>query len=225
MSRPHEDRERHTLVDHRPGGSRVLFELESWLAIGIARVEAERNDACVSAYETLVEAARTSNIHAGPAAIFSSANGRRVMAMVGVPGHDGFRHLTAAWDDHHRNAEHRVIAESVSFALYTVAASIEAADIDPASHDVLVYERVQRPAARACELFARSGVTPDFRGATICHDDGDTATVMLSRFAHAAAYGVFRAGRDAVDALGPAGEPGETSFIVHPRKSMASPHS
>jgi hypothetical protein len=221
MSRPHEDRERHTLVDHRPGGSAVLFTVGSWLAIGIARVQAERTDACVSAYETLTEEARTSNVHAGPAAIFASANGRRVVTLVGVRGHDGFRHLTAAWDDHHRFAEHRVVAESVSFALYEVAASIGAADIDSATHDVYVYERVERPATRVCELFASLGAATDFRGATVCHDDGDIVTVILSRFAHFAAYDGFRAGRAAMNALGSPGDPGETGFAVHSRKTIA----
>ncbi len=221
MSRPHEDRERHTLVDHRPGGSPILFRADSWLAIGTARVKAERSDACVAAYETLAEEAQTSNVHAGPAAIFASANGRRVVTMVGVRGHDGFRHLTAAWDDRHRRAEHRVIAESVSFALYEVAASIAAADIDPTSHDFYTYEHVARPVARVCDLFAGLGPATDFRGATIVHDDGDTATVVLSRFAHVAAYNVFRSSRDALNALGSPGEPNETAFAVHPRKTIA----
>ncbi len=221
MSRPHEDRERHTLVDHRPGGVPVTFRLGSWLAIGTARVKAERNDACVAAYETLAEEARTSNVHAGPAAVFASVNGRRVVTMVGVRGHDGFHHLTAAWDDHHRNAEHRVIAESVSFALYNVAATIDAADIDSASHDVYTYECVGRPVSRVCDLFSSLGAAPDFRGATVCHDDGDTATVILSRFAHVAAYNVFRTSREAVNVLGSLGEPGEAVFTVHPHKTIA----
>jgi hypothetical protein len=221
MSRPHEDRERHTLVDHRSGGPPVIFTVESWLAIGTARVKAERNDACVAAYETLAEEAQTSNVHAGPAAVFASANGRRVVTMVGVRGHDGFRHLTAAWDDRHRNAQHRVIAESVSFALYEVAASIGAADIDEASHDAYAYECVGRPVSRVCELFSSLADAPDFRGATVCHDDGDTTTVVLSRFANVAAYDSFRTSRDAVNALGSAGEPGENGFQVHPRKTIA----
>ncbi len=223
VSRPHEDRERHTLVDHRPGGSPVMFTLGSWLGIGIARVQAERADACVSAYETLAaEEARTAGVHAGPAVVFESANSRRVVTMVGLRGHDGFRRLTAAWDDHHRNAQHRVIAESVSFALYEVAASIGAADVDCASHDVYAYEHVGRPVSRVCELFSSLGASKDFRGATICHDDGDTATVMLSRFAHVAAYDAFRAGRDAVNALGSVGGLGESAFTVHPRKTIGS---
>jgi hypothetical protein len=223
LSRPHEDRERHTLVDHRPGGSPAAFTVGSWLAIGIARVKAERNDACIAAYETLVEKASTSNVHAGPAAVFASDNGRRVVTMVGVRGHDGFRHLAAAWDDHHRSEQHRVIAESVSFALYEVAAGFGAADIDPASHDVYVYERLERPVPRAPELFSSLDAGTDFLGATVFRGGDPTATVILSRFAHLAAYDAFRTGRAAVNALGSAGESGDTSFPVHPRKTIALP--
>ncbi len=221
MSRPHEDRERHTLVDHRPGGSPVSFPARSWLAVGIARVKAERNDACIAAYETLVEKSSTSNVHGGPAVVFASGDGRRVVTMVGVRGHDGFRHLAAAWDDHHRNAQHRVIAEAVSFALYEVAASVGATDIDPDSHDAYVYERVERQVPGVTDLFSLFGASDDFRGATVFEGDGATATVILARFAHAAAYDDLRASRAAVRALGSSGEPGETSFVAHPRKTFA----
>jgi hypothetical protein len=223
MSRPHDDRERHTLVDHRPGGTPATFAAGTWVAIGIARVTAERNDACIAAYETLIEKAQTSNIGAFPAMVFASHNGRRVVTLVGLRGHDGFRHLTAAWDDHHRNAQHRAIAESVSFALYEVAVSIGDAAIDPASHDAYVYEHVKRPVSRVGELFSTLDDQPEFRGATICHDDGETATVILSRFAHVAAYEVFRTSRGAVTVLGSPGDPGEASFAVYPRKSIALP--
>jgi hypothetical protein len=144
MSRPHEDRENHTRVDHRAGGAPVGFAPDSWVAIGVANVKADRNDACVAAYETLVEKARTSNVHANPAVIFASKNERRVVTMVGVQGHEGFRHLSAAWDDHHRNAQHRVISESVSFALYKVVAHAGNADVDPTASDAYEYERVDR---------------------------------------------------------------------------------
>jgi hypothetical protein len=221
LSRPHEDRERHTLVDHRPGGAPATFTVGSWLAIGIARVKAERNDACVAAYETLVEKAQTSNVHAGPAAVFASGNGRRMVVMVGVRGHEGFRHLAAAWDDHHRNAQHRVIAESVSFALYEVAAGIAAADIDPGSHDAYVFERVERAVPRVSELFSSLDAAPDFRGATIFHDDGGSATVILSRFAHIADHTVFRTSRDAVNVLGSTDDSGDTSYAVRPRTTFA----
>jgi hypothetical protein len=220
LSRPHEDRERHTLVDHRPGGSPTQFPVRTWLAIGIARVKTERTDACVAAYETLVEHAQTSNVHAGPAVVLAADNGRRVVTLVGVRGHDGFGHLTAAWDDHHRNAQHRVIAESVSFALYEVAAEFGDAGIDPASHDTYVFERVERTIAQANALFAAIGDVPEFRGATVFNADGAVATIMLTRFTNLAGYNAFRATRTAIDTLGPVAAPGESSFIIRPRKTF-----
>jgi len=221
LSRPHEDREKHTLVDHRAGGPPVAFAPESWVAIGVANVKADRNDACVSAYETLVEKARTSNVHANPAVIFASQNERRVVTVVGVQGHDGFRHLAAAWDDHHRNAQHRVISESVSFALYKVVAHAGNADVDPSSDDAYMYEHVDRSVPNVAELFSSLNMSLDFRGATVLYDDAAVATVIVSRFAHIAAYDTFRAGPEATKLLGAPGEPGTTSFQMRPRKTLA----
>jgi hypothetical protein len=187
MSRPHEDRENHTLVDHRGGGSAVAFATGGWVAIGVARVRADRNDACVSAYETLVEKALASNVHGDPAIVFASQNERRVVVMVGVPGHDAFAHLSAAWDDHHRNAQHRVISESVSFALYKIVAHTGIADVDPAASDAYEYERVDRPVPHVDELFSALEASLDFRGATVLYDEAASATVIVSRFSHIAA--------------------------------------
>lgn len=219
MSRPHEDRERHTLVDHRPGGAPITFPAGSWLVVGVAHVKAERSDACIAAYESLIEKAQTSNVHAGPAAVFASHDGRRVVTMVGVRGHDGFRHLTAAWDDHHRSEQHRAIAESVSLGLFEVAASIAAADVDPASHDAFVYEQFERPVRNVTSLFASTGAPADFHGATILHRDDGSASVILSRFAQLAAYETFRADRAVSNALGVADRSG-ASFQVRPTRTF-----
>jgi hypothetical protein len=221
LARPHEDREKHTLVDHRAGGSPVAFAPGSWVAIGVAHVKADRNDACVAAYETLVEKARTSNVHANPAVIFASQNERRVVTMVGVQGHDGFRHLSAVWDDHHRNDQHRVISESVSFALYKVVAHTGNADVDPAAHDAYVYERAERAVPNVAELFSSLNTSLDFRGAMVLYDDSASATVVVSRFTHIADYDTFRAGPEPTKLLGAPGEPGTTSFQIRPRKTLA----
>jgi len=224
VSRPHEDRERHTLVDHRRGGEAVRFASGSWVVIGVGRVKAERSDACVAAYETLVEKARTSNIHAGPVAIVVSHDRRRVVTMVGVRGHDGFRHLAAAWDDHHRFAQRRAIAESVSLGLYEVAASTGAADLDPSSHDAYDYEQLDRPVPKFVDVLAGLDALTEFRGATILHGDAGQTTVILSRFAHIAAFVAFRASRDATNALGLVDAPGTSSFPFHPTRTFdASP--
>jgi hypothetical protein len=221
LSRPHEDRERHTSVDHRPGGLPTSFTVGEWIAVGLARVKADRKDACVAAYETLVEQARTSNVHAGPAVVLSSDKGTRVLVMVGVRGHDGFRHLSAAWDDHHRFEHHRVISESVSFALYNVAAAVGESAIDPATHDAFEFERVERPVSHVAELFASAGASPEFRGATLLVGDAPDATIIISRFAHIAAYGAFRSSRAATNALGSVAESGDASFAAHARKTFA----
>jgi hypothetical protein len=188
--------------------------------LGVARVKAERSDACVAAYESLVEKTRTSNVHAGPAVVFSSHDRRRVLTLVGVRGHDGFRQLAAAWDDHHRFEQHRAIAESVSLGLFEVAASVAAADVDSASHDVFVYEQVERPVADVAGLFASAGASPDILGATILHGDDDRTAVILARFAHLDAYEAFRAGRGAANVLGPADGFGSTSFQVKPTRTF-----
>ena len=221
MSRLHEDRENHTLVDHRDGGSAVTFAPGGWVAVGVARVRAERNDACVAAYETLVEKAITSNVHGDPAIVFASENKRRVVVMVGVLGHDAFAHLSAAWDDHHRNAQHRVISESVSFALYKVVAHTGIADVDPAANDAYEYERLERPVPHVDELFSSLNALLEFRGATVLYDDAASASVIVSRFSHIAAYDDFRIRPESVKLLGATGDPGRTSFPVRPRKTLA----
>ncbi len=220
MSRPHEDRERHTLVDHHRGGPAVAFSVGGWLAIGTVRVAAERNDACISAYETLIDEVHR-NVHAGLAVIFASENARRVVTMVGLRGHEGFGHLKAAWDDHHRFAQHRAMSESEVLELFTVGTSIGAADIDPASSDAYVFERIVRPVAHVSELFASLSGSSDFRAATIFNADGGAGpTILLLRFAHIAAYDVFRHSRGAATVLGAPGANAETHYRIHPRKTI-----
>jgi hypothetical protein len=141
--------------------------------------------------------------------------------MVGVPGHDAFAHLSAAWDDHHRNAQHRVISESVSFALYKVVAHAGNADVDPAANDAYVYERIDHAVLEVAELFSSLNMALDFRGATVLYDDVASATVIVSRFTHIAAYDTFRAGSEATKLLGVPNEPGTTSFQIRPRKTLA----
>jgi hypothetical protein len=222
LPRPHEDRQRHTLVDHRPGGLPVAFPNASWLAIGVGRVKAERSDACVSAYETLVEKAQTSNVHAASALLLTSHNGRRIVTLVGVHGHDDFRHLAAAWDDHHRFAQHRAVAESMSLDLYEVAASVGDALVDPASHDWFVYEQFERPVPRIVDAFASSDASPEFRGAMILRGDDGRSTVVISRFVNGESYEAFRTGRTAANALGSEDQTGTTSFPVHATRTFAA---
>jgi len=221
MSRPHEDRERHTLVDHRPGGDPVTFAHGSWVVLGVAHVKAERADACVSAYETLLEKAATSKTRAHPAAIFLSKNQRRVVTLAGVAGHDGFKAIAAAWDDHHREAQHRAVAESVSLGLFAVSGSIGAAAIDPASHDAMDYEQFLHPIPGAAALFSPTTAPDTFRGAMLLSGDDGRTNVIVSRFSLAEAYAEFRSEHRATTALGALGEGGTLSFPVHAVRTFA----
>jgi len=123
MPRPHEDLERHTVTDQRPGGPIVTLRPDTWWAIEVAHVAAERAGAGVATYETLIEKARASAPKAREAAVLRSHNDRRVIAMLHVDGHEAYRHLASAWDDHHLLAERHAVAESRSLALYRLAAT------------------------------------------------------------------------------------------------------
>ena len=220
MTRPHEDLERHTPTDHRPGGAPVTFAPGTWCAIDVVHVKADRVNAGVSAYETLIEKARTSAVKAHGAAILRSANNRRVIALIGINGHDAFRHLKTTWDDHHLSAERHAVAESSALALYQVAASGGQATIDPASHDSYAFEHVARDPSQVRALIAATGAAEGFRGLLVFGTDDARASVVVYRFVHAGQLDAFRQSAPAQQILGPIGDMGETTSPVHPVKTF-----
>jgi hypothetical protein len=222
MPRPHEDIERHTPVDHRPGGEPIGFAAGEWWAIEIAHVEAARVGAAASTYETLIEKARTSAAKAHAAIIFQSKNKRRVIALIAVDGHQAFRHISSAWDDHRLHAEHRDVAESGELALFKFTAGTGEAVIDPASTDAYAFERVARAPQTAREILAPIAGAQGFRGALVFGSDDATASALVYRFAHASEIDAFRAGSTARKILGPAGAESETLYGVHPIKTFTS---
>jgi hypothetical protein len=220
MTRPHEDLERHTPTDHRPGGVPVTFAPGAWCAIDVAHVKADRVNAGISAYETLIEKARTSAIKGHGAVIFRSVNNRRVIALLGVNGHEAFRHLKTAWDDHHLSAERHAVAESSTLALYQVAASGGHATIDPASHDAYGFERVARDPAHVRALVAAIGTADGFRGLLVFGADDASASVVVYRFEHAAQLDAFRQTAAAQQILGLVSDMGDAASPVHPVKTF-----
>lgn len=218
----YDDRERHKPVDHRPGGLPVTFARNAWCAIDIVHVTAEREAAAVSAYETLIEKARTSAAKAQTAAVLRSVNHRRVIAIVGLEGHAGFAHLASAWDAHHLYAEHHAVAESVSLALYQVKESAGEVSIDPASHDVYAFERTAIDAGKVATLIEPLTAAAGFRGALVFGGDTGGAAIVY-RFEHAAEIDAFRAGAAASKVLGAEGSSGDAEFAVHPVKSFGGP--
>jgi hypothetical protein len=173
MTRPHEDLERHTFVDHRPGGVPISFAAGAWCAIDVVHIKADRVGAGMAAYETLIEKARTSALGVRVAAVLRSLNDRRVIALVDIEGHEAFRHLQSAWDDHHLVAQRRDVAESSALALYRVATTSGDASIDPASKDAYAFARVTR-GSQVTNAIAR--------GALVFESDGGESSIVIYRF-------------------------------------------
>src|SRR5580700_7915931 len=193
MTRPHEERRHHTPTDHRGGGPAIAFAPGSWCAIAVAHVAAERATAGVAAYETLIERARVSAPKAREATVLESHNRRRVIALLHLDGHEGFRHLCAAWDDHHLVAERHDVAESRSLTLYSVAANLGDAALDPASTDAVAFEQLPAGLERVHAVTSSIAAAPGFRGASTLRSDDDSASAIIYRFAHVEEIEAFRA--------------------------------
>jgi hypothetical protein len=224
MPRPHEDLERHTPVDHRPGGLPVEFARGAWCAVALAHVAANRMDAEISSFETLVEKARSAPVTAHAAAVLRAVTHRRVVGLIDVGGHEAFAHLQSAWDAHHLNVEHHAAAESISLLLYRLVASSGEGSIDPGSTDAYAFEHVPRAPEGVRALGESIASAPGFRGALVFGGDDAVAastSAILYRFEHAAQIETFRESSAARDILGPKDEAGESFFALHPVKTFS----
>lgn len=185
MARPihpthtHEDIQHHTPADHRPGGPAITFAGGSWCAVQVAHVRPDRLPAEIATNETLIEQARRSNAKAKTAAIFRSHDDRRVITFAEISGHDGFRHLRAAWNEHHLQDEHRAVAQSSTLALYQVSGAEEQIEIDPHTHEVYGFEEFSQPPKA---VSAAAGL----RGALLFASEDGTHAIALYRFEHTA---------------------------------------
>ena len=200
MTRPHEDLQRHTATDHRPGGPVITFAAPSWWAIALVNLREDRGPAGVASYETLVEKARSGAPKVSQAAVLLSHNQRRVIAMLQLGGHEAFRHLAAAWDDHHLVAERHDVAESHNLALYRLAAATGEASIDPTSQDVYAFEHAS--------LDVASTAPPGVRGACVFDADDGRARAIIYRY-------------ERLEQIEAARAPGETFYAVRPVRTFA----
>jgi hypothetical protein len=215
MTRPHEDLQRHAPADHRPGGPPVTFAPATWSAIAVAHLRADRVNAGLSAYETLIEKARTSAAKVGTAVVLRSTNNRRVIAIAAIGGHDPFRHLQSAWDDHHLNSERHAVAESRVLAIYRVAASAGDIAFDPASSHAYAFEHVAHEPERVRALLASISPAEGFRGVLLFGSDDAKSSAIVYRFEHARQLDDFRTSAAAQQILGPIADTGDAMYAVH----------
>jgi hypothetical protein len=217
MPRPHEDRQHHTPTDHHAGGPILTFAPNAWWAIDIAHVAANRADAGISAYETLIEKARTSAAKAHASVVLRSTNHRRVIALLHLDGHANFKHLASSWDDHHLSSERHAVAESSSLAFYRAAWVSGDATLDPTSTDAFAFEHINRKSEQLRALGAPVAAARGFRGATLFGTDDDVASAILYRFSHIEEIEAFRATPEAQRILGPL----DTFYPVHVIRTFA----
>jgi hypothetical protein len=215
MPRPHEDRERHTPTDHAAGGPILILAPGTWWAIDVLRVAAERAPAAIASYETLIEKARASKPKAHEAALLRSDNHRRVIVMLRMDGHEAFRHLASAWDDHHLFAERRAVAESQSLALFRLGALTGEAVLDPKPHDAFAFEHILQSVERVRQLTAAVASAPGYRGSAVFGSADDTTSAIVYRFTHIAEIEAYRATPATQRILGPVARSGEAFFPVH----------
>ncbi|MGB6986473.1 MAG: hypothetical protein WBD74_10920 [Candidatus Aquilonibacter sp.] len=192
MTRPHEDIQHHTAVDHRPGGPTIRFSPNSWCAIDVVHVRSDRVEAGVSSYETLIEKARTSSAKAGVSAVLRSLDNRRVIVLVTLGGHDAFNHLKSAWDDHHLRAEKHTVAESSALALYQLVHAIGEVGLDPQAKNVYAIEHIAVDPEKAWAIAQTTAQATGFQGALVFGSDDQTASVLIYQFEHPSEFAVAR---------------------------------
>lgn len=215
MTRPHEDLQRHTPTDHRAGGVPIRFAADAWCAIDIAHLKAERADAGIAAYETLIEKARRRL-----AVVLRAVNKRRVISILEIEGHEAFRHLQSAWDDHHLVATRHDVAESSTLSLYRVAGAAGDPAIDPLTKDSWAFEHVSRHADRVDAIVKAISSAEGFGGVLVFGYDDLSAAAVLYRFTHAAQFLAFRASAPAQQILGPVAASGDTLTAVRPVRTF-----
>lgn len=146
-----------------------------------------------------------------------SVDRRRVVTLLEIGGHDGFRRLEAAWAEHRLEAKHLSVAESSTLGLYRLAASAGVDAIDPASHDAYAFERVAAGPEFAARLVGALEPATGFRGALIFGSDDGAASAIVYRFEHFGELDVFRASPTARGIL-PAAD--DSFGMMHPVKTF-----
>ncbi len=192
MTRPHEDIQHHTAVDHKPGGPAIRFAPNGWCAIDVVHVKSDRLDAGLSSYETLIEKVRNSAVKAHQATLLRSLDKRRVIVLVALSGHDAYNHLKSAWDDHHLRAEKHTVTESSALALYQLKYAIGEVAFDAGAKNVYAVEHIAVGPEKTQAIAQTTAQAPGFQGALVFGSDDGTASVLVYQFEHPSEFAVVK---------------------------------
>ncbi len=169
----------HTDVDHKSGGPDVeLADAKGWVAVAEFDVKPDRQQAEISALETRIELFRHER-HVGPSFVFASRDKHRVGAFLWLGGHDAFRSLQSAWDQHAQHLARTDKAESGKLFLCTCRSTTGNPTFEVEGSDVVTFDALAPAAVEAAVADAARETT--VLGTALLADDTSEHFFLLTR--------------------------------------------
>ncbi|MGB8267358.1 MAG: hypothetical protein WCE44_13585 [Candidatus Velthaea sp.] len=180
----------HTNVDHRQRGPDVeILAGKTWIAIAEFTARPDRQEAVISAVETRIELFRQKH-HVAPSFLIASRDGHRVIAFLGVSGHDEFRELQSAWDQHEQHLARTDKAEASKLVLCHCTATSGDPTFSVGSTDVLTFDAFESEIKPAADALADTN--DEILGTALLRDDTSTHSFFLTRRTTVPAKGTRR---------------------------------
>jgi hypothetical protein len=169
----------HTDVDHRSAGPDVdIAEAKGWVAVAEFGVKPDRQQAEISALETRVELFRRER-HIGASFVIASRDKHRVGAFLWLGGHDAFRSLESAWDQHALHLARTDKAESSKLFLCTCKSTTGNPTFEVEGSDVVTFDALAPAATEAAVAEAARETT--VLGTALLGDDTSEHFFLLTR--------------------------------------------
>lgn len=167
----------HTNVDHREAGPDVeLTASNAWVAVAEFDTKSDRQRAVVSSLETRIELFRRER-HVASSFVMSSRDGHRVVALLWISGHDDFRSLQSAWDQHELPLARRDKAESSRLLLCRCTATSGDPTFAVNGSDILTFEE-------GLGLALPGGDDETVLGSALLADDTNEHVILITRRTH-----------------------------------------
>jgi hypothetical protein len=174
----------HTGVDHRSIGPDVeLADAKGWVAVAEFDVKPDRQQAEISALETRIELFRRER-HVESSFVFASRDKHRVGAFLWIDGHDAFRSLQSAWDQHAQHLARTDKAESGRLFLCTCKSTTGNPTFEVEGSDVITFDALAPAAVGEAVAYAASESA--VLGTALLADDTSEHFFLLTRCASVA---------------------------------------
>ncbi len=132
----------HTNVDHRETGPDLALAASgAWIALAEFHTKPDRQHAAIAAAETRIELFQRER-HVTSALVMASNDGHRVVALLWIGGHDDFRSLQSAWDQHQQHLAHTDKAASWKMWLCRCTATSGDPTFEVGGPEVVTFENL-----------------------------------------------------------------------------------